>query len=286
MWRSLWRQWAQQTAAEAFREQVTRLAEEAQASQQPSEDGDHSLTAPVDVGVVFALGAEAGGLEDRLQDKVWIQGVAGRICLGRAGGKRFALAVTGPGANSASVGTEALILGHSPRCIVSAGFAGALHERLSRFDLVIPDRLVNTAGRELRLGLQIDPSTLARGWHVGGLLSLPQLVRDRQERLRLAAAHGVLIADLETFAIAELCRRYHVPMWALKVVTDTVDDDLPPEAAYLMQPRKWTEKLGAITGAIWHRPGSVKDMWRLNELALRSADRLAESLLLLLQSFT
>jgi adenosylhomocysteine nucleosidase len=39
-----------------------------------------------------------------------------------------------------------------------------------------------------------------------------------------------------------------------------------------------TAKLGAVVGAAWRRPSSVKDMWKLKEDALLASDRLAKFL--------
>lgn len=278
MWRTIFRQWAQQTAAETFQSRVQELAEQAQ--QQES-----APPRSVDVGIVFALASESGGLEDRLEDKVWIRGEAGQVVIGNAGGKTVALITTGPGAKSAYVGTEALILGHRPRWIVAAGFAGALVETIQRLDFILPDRILDTTGRSLQVGLKLEPGTAETNrLHVGPLLSLPELVRSSQKRRELASQHGALAADLESFSVAEVCRQHQVPMWVVKIVTDGVDDQLPPEVAYLMKPRKWTEKLGAVAGAIWNRPSSVKDMWRLNELSLRASDRLAVFLISMIRS--
>lgn len=269
----MFRQWAQQTAAEAFQSRIQELAEHA-------EEHTPELSRPIDLGVVFALTSESGGLEDRLTDKVWINGEAGRVCIGRAGGRTLALITTGPGEKSARVGTEALILGHRPRWIVSAGFAGALSDSVRPFDLVIPDRLLNVAGRCLQVGLTLEaPTSDNSGLHVGPLLSVSELVRNQQQRRELASQHQALAVDLESFAVAEVCQEYKVPMWVVKIITDGIAEPLPREIAYLMKPRKWTEKLGAVTAAIWNRPGSIKDMWRLNELALRASDRLATFLL-------
>jgi len=278
MWRSIFRQWAQQTAAEAFRSRVQEMA-------QNVEEQPPAPPRPIDLGVVFALASEGGGLEDRLSDKVWIKGEAGQVCIGSAGERTLALIVTGPGEKSARVGTEALILGHRPRWIIAAGFAGALSDHVQPFDIVIPDRLLNTAGRSLQVGLTLDAATPnAAGLHVGPLVSVSELARSPQQRRELAHTYQALAVDLESFGVADVCREYQVPMWVVKIITDGVDQQLPFEIAYLMKPRKWTEKLGAVTAAIWNRPGSIKDMWRLNELALRASDRLAAFLLSMVRS--
>jgi len=39
-----------------------------------------------------------------------------------------------------------------------------------------------------------------------------------------------------------------------------------------------TMRFGAAIGAAWKRPGSIKEMWRLREMARQAAGRLADFL--------
>lgn len=273
MWRTIFRQWAQNMAAEAVENQ---LAQAKETTVEPTE-------ARADVAVMCALAMESGGLEDRLENKVWLKTAIGKVCLGEAGSVRVALATSGPGGVRAAQATEAVVLGHRPRLVVAAGFAGGLVEELRRFHVFFPNEVVDTTGRAMGLPPAVAEPEVSAGIHVGRLLSVAEPVRTPEKKRELAARCGALAVDLETFSVAEVCRRQGVPMAAIRVITDTVDEVLPPEVAYLMQPRKWTEKMGAVVGAIWHRPGSLKDMWRLQEVALRAGDILAQQVLGLLR---
>lgn len=239
--------------------------------------------ARVDAAVMCALAMESGGLEDRLENKVWLKTAIGKVCLGETGSVRVALATSGPGGVRASQAAEAIVLAHRPRLVVAAGFAGGLVERLRRFHVLFPDEVVDTTGRAMGLPPVIAGPESPPGIHVGRLVSVAELVRLPEKKRELATRFAALAVDLETFSVAEVCRRHGIPMAAVRVITDTVDEVLPPEVAYLMRPRKWSEKMGAVVGAIWHRPGSLKDLWRLQEVALRAGDILAQQVLGLLQ---
>src|SRR2546423_12744693 len=81
---------------------------------------------PADVGVVAALPVEVGFLIDRLSKVRKYSGPDFSVIEGECAGKVVAVVVAGLGRDSARRGTEFLLLGHRPRWVVSAGFAGAL----------------------------------------------------------------------------------------------------------------------------------------------------------------
>jgi adenosylhomocysteine nucleosidase len=276
MWRTVFRQWVQETTAEAVQEQL------AQSQESPQEHPDVQVAAAI----ICALAMESGGVEDRLDDKIWVRAAVGKVVLGRAGQVPVALVTAGPGAGSAAAATEAVIAAHRPRLVVAAGFAGALRDDLRRYHILLPNEVMDLTGRSLKLPNLVQGDQLPDGVHIGKLISVHELVRDPQAKRELGERFGALAVNLETFAVAETCRRLAIPMAAVKVITDTPDEILPPEVAYLMRARKWTEKMGAVAGAVWHRPGSLKDLWRLQEVALRAGDVLAEHVLALVQSLT
>ena len=79
-------------------------------------------------------------------------------------------------------------------------------------------------------------------------------------------------------AVAEVCRRHRTRFLSVRVISDALDDQLPPELERLVNHSSIAGKLGAATRAIWQRPSIVKDMWRLRETAQRASDRLARFL--------
>jgi hypothetical protein len=64
----------------------------------------------------------------------------------------------------------------------------------------------------------------------------------------------------------------------VRIISDAVDDELPPEIERLVQSKTLARQLGAATGAIFKRPSAVKDLWQLREDAIRLSDRLARFL--------
>jgi adenosylhomocysteine nucleosidase len=114
--------------------------------------------------------------------------------------------------------------------------------------------------------------------HVGRLLTVDRLIDDPADKRRLAQATGAIALDMETFAVASVCRRAATPFIAIRVVSDAVDDRLPREVGRLLRQKTLAGKLGALAGAVLARPSSVKDLYQLKEDALVASDRLADIL--------
>lgn len=281
------RNWMRQRAGQAVRERVTdTLRDELgkttdQAAGEAAGCGpEGGEPAPCQVGVVFALGIESGGLEDLLGDAVSVRGHGFVASRGVLAHRNLVVVRSGSGAEAAAQATEALIQGHHPEWVISAGFAGALVPELARHDLVMADSLTDLAGNRLAIDLKVDPAELARapGVHVGRLLSADHVVRLPSEKRSLGQEHEALAVDMETFAVAEVCRQRQVRFLAVRIITDAVDDELPPDVQTLTKQKTTAARLGAAVGAIWNRPASVKDMYRLRENALVASDRLAKFL--------
>jgi len=151
---------------------------------------------------------------------------------------------------------------------------------LRRGDIGTADEIVSAKGDRLARGLKLDRASLAatKGLHVGRLLTVDSILREPAERRRLADEHGAIAADMESYAVAEACRLSGVPFMAIRIISDAVDDELPPEIEHLLAQKSFAGKLGAATGAIFRRFSAAKDLWKLREDALKASDRLAKFL--------
>ena len=230
------------------------------------------------VGVVFALEIESGGLEDRMTDVVTTRAHGFMVRQGSLRDRDVVLVISGAGRAAAAKATEAMIDAHRPGWVLSAGFAGGLSDTLKRHDILVADRLADTAGEQLSVDLNVDPDALRRrpGVHVGRLLTADRVIRHPDEKRSLGRQHEAMAVDMETFAVAEVCRRREVPFLAVRVINDTADDELPADVGHLLAQKTLSGRLGAAVGSIWRRPGSFKDMVQLRENALMASERLAK----------
>jgi adenosylhomocysteine nucleosidase len=236
---------------------------------------------PCDVLVVFALGVESCGLADRLEESTTLGGQSFREHAGRLGPQRVVVIEGGVGREAAARATDDAVALHQPAWVVSAGFAAGLRPELRRGHIVMADSLLDEQGGEWAVGFKIDPEVAAStaGLHVGRLLTVDRLVRTSEEKRRLGEQFDAVALDMETTAVAEVCRRHHLRMLSVRVISDAVDDQLPREIERLVRQKSLAGQLGAAAGAIIGRPSSVKDMWKLRDDAFQASERLANFLL-------
>ena len=142
------------------------------------------------------------------------------------------------------------------------------------------DRIADPAGHELEVDFHIDPAVLADNprLHVGRLLTVDHVIGDPAEKRSLGEAHQALAVDMESLAVAEVCRREKVRFLSVRVISDSLDRELPPEVDNLVRQRSRAGRIGAVGAAIFRRPSSIKDMWQLKEDALVASERLGRFL--------
>ena len=236
--------------------------------------------APPQVVLLFAMGLESGGLVDRMTDVVSTECAAFVEHLGLLDGRPVLIAESGVGRAAAAQATEDIIKIHHPQWIVSTGFAGALVPELQCGHVLMADSLVDSHHQPLEVGFRMAPESIEAmpSLHVGRLLTVDELVRRRDEKGSLAAEFAAVACDMETIAVAQVCCRRQMRFLSVRIISDGLDDQLPPEVEHMLDQRSLAGKLGAATRAVFSRPGSVKDMWKLREIAHRASDRLAKFL--------
>lgn len=259
---------AQRRAQEAVSEAVMGRATAPDEADAVDDDPD----VPCDVGVIFALGIESGGLVELLEKRVDTRGAGFRAHTGWLEGRRLVVMESGAGPQPAAKATSAMIAGHQPRWIISAGLAGGLVPQLAKNDLVVANSVANPTGERLVIDLKLQPEAHL---HVGRLLTVDHIVRTPTERHALHAAHDALAVDMESFAVADVCRREKTRFLAIRAVSDTADQELPADIERLLKQTTLSGQAGAVVGSIFRRPSSIKDMWKLHEDALLASHRLA-----------
>lgn len=237
---------------------------------------DHADTMHADVGIVYATPMEINSFLGRCDRIRKYTGGQFTFRGARLGEIRVALVQCGIGPAAARRATQALLDGHTPGWIVSAGFSGALVPDLAVGDIVVGDSLVDESGHELKIDVAM-PADPAAGLQVGRLLMTEHIVRTVAEKQALAAKHQALAVDMESAAVAQACREAHTLCMAVRAISDDLSADLPAEVLTMLGDTG-TVRFGAAVGALWKRPGSIKDMWRLRELGMIAAERLAKFL--------
>ena len=233
---------------------------------------------PTDVALVFALGIEAGGLVDLVKGVSTAKQPHGVEHAGKIAGREAVIVESGVGGKAAARATAEAIKFYQPRWVISAGFAGALDEQLHRGHILMADEVTNPSGERLVVGTKLNAQSTGKGLHTGRLLTVDHLITRTAERRQLAAEHSAVACDMETFAVAQACAAAGVRLLSVRIISDAVEDELPPEIERLLNQKTLAGKLGAAAGAVLNRFSAAKDLWQFREDALKASDRLAKFL--------
>jgi adenosylhomocysteine nucleosidase len=226
---------------------------------------------PCTAGVVFAMPIEADAFERLATDVVVTE--AGGIEFHEAtiGSARVAWCVAGVGRERAGRAARLLVAGHRPRAVVAAGFSGGLAAPVPRGSIVRPAAVC-------RLD-EAAPLALAGG-EAGGplLLTVDRILRTTAEKVAAARISGATLVDMETHAVAAAAREAGLPCHALRVISDALDDELPPDLGRLLEPQSAMRRAGTVLGMLGRRPRAAADLWRLWERAVGDGRTLARAL--------
>lgn len=229
---------------------------------------------PSAAGIVFALPVEADAFAARARDAIQMQAAGLDFHEGMIAGQRIAWVVAGAGLERAERACRLLIDGHRPGLIVSAGFAGGLAARIERGRVVSPVRAIRGEQDSIQL-MHIGVSGIAS---TEAIVTIDHVACTVHEKQSLAATTGAELVDMETWGVARAAREAGLECVGLRVVSDTVSDELPREMATLVKPQSSLRLLGSALRAVGRRPSAAVDMWRLWENAVVDARTLADAI--------
>lgn len=154
----------------------------------------------------------------------------------------------------------------APDVVVSAGACGALAPGLAAGALVVPAAVVDPAGARL------ETAELPGLPREGTLLTVREVVATAAAKARLWMETGALAVDMESAVIAEWARRRGVPVAAVRGVSDTAAEAVPPDLAAVVEPGGRVATARALR-AVLARPRAIADAMTLRrgtERALRA----------------
>jgi len=232
---------------------------------------------PIDTGFIFALRQEAVGILDRLKRAKTTHGDGCTFTTGTIGDLSIAVVLSGVGQSNAEEAAKKLIDVFEPKSICSAGYAGGLSARLKQLTLCVPEQVIRESdGEALDLSEAIPRRTLPMSDKFT-LITVNDVVETPEQKRALHERTGAEIVDMETFAIADVCRERNVPFFAFRVVLDAADDRIPKDIAKILGnlDKGFSRLSGTILGNIFSRPSVVLDLVSLKKRAFTAAERLA-----------
>ena len=175
----------------------------------------------------------------------------------------------GVGWNSATQAVQALIASpNPPRWICSTGFCGGLADNMAVGDVLLPNALLGPSPGEAmdllppNMGAMHD--ALIGGdlrYQIGALVTSREAVISTVEKRRLGQTRDALGVDMESFAVARAINA-QIKFFALRVVSDAVQDELPPEIGGFLN-EDGGVRAGAVLKFAMQRPRNIKTLWEL-----------------------
>ena len=231
----------------------------------------------VDTGFIFALRQEAVGILDRLKRARTTRGNGWTFYTGNIDDMSVAVVVSGVGQKNAERSTNILLDVFAPKLICSAGYAGGLSSRLKQSNICVPEQILRGSDMQALDLSQPIPQNTSPLSNKLTLLTVNDVVELPEQKRTLHEQTGAEIVDMETFAVADVCRVREVPFLSVRVILDTVDDRIPKDIARILERLgKGTSRLsGTILGSLWSRPSVVLDLVSLKRRAFMATERLA-----------
>ncbi|MDR1268441.1 MAG: hypothetical protein LBK82_02845 [Planctomycetaceae bacterium] len=250
---------------------------------------NNSDVTAVDLGFVFAMPMEASGVADDLKQHQTTRGNGRTFHTGIFHGYRTAIVESGVGQENAGRAAEVLLDVFQPKRIFSAGYAGGLSKRLKQFNVCFPEILVRESdGKTFYVSNSVpemieESSDLGKREKQNGkliLLTTDFVVGSPKRKSLLYHQTGAELVDMETFAVAEVCRQHQIPMLAVRIILDTVEEQIPKDVQRILKnvEKGGARLAGSVLGSIFSRPSSMLDLLSLKQRALRAADQLAKQI--------
>jgi adenosylhomocysteine nucleosidase len=203
-----------------------------------------------------ALKEEVSDLRRQMILEEVLAGPAWHLHSGEYRGREVLLAQTGFGRERAEAATRFILERYPITGLVSLGFAGALAGELEVGDVVICSTLHCAMGRIeeaakprsycaddglLCLATQALEGTAVR-FCIGSGVTVPQLICSPEQKQELGKAFHAHIVDMESYWIARIASDQQIPFVAVRAVSDTRRDNLPPFDQMLTENGRWQWK--------------------------------------------
>ena len=187
---------------------------------------------------------------------------------GRLNGRPVILVANGPGPKLAGDAVDAVDGDEDVDALVSIGFCGGLQPSLRACDIFVATEVVG-------VGPLLAPSS-SQPFKTGKLLSMDRVVSTAAEKAALARNADAV--DMEAAAVADRAKRYQVPFYAIRVVTDTFEESFPLDFNTLRSSDGRFSRAN-ILAAAFRKPGTVfPELIKLNKRTKRASQALGDFL--------
>jgi adenosylhomocysteine nucleosidase len=243
------------------------------------------------VAILGALSRELGHIHSHLRLTRKISNGPSSLWLGSHGSQKVILIQTGVGPERAYEAAHSAISSFPIKILISAGFAGALHEEMKIGDLVVgesayfADRALSVEGTEpyradphllflaeqaskdsFRANTQDDLSDSRLVLFKGPILTVRQIIDKAVEKRALGLSTRAIAVDMESAAVASAAEDAKIAYLSIRAISDLMDEDLESAACFIS-----TDGSVRTYKGILHLISHPSAIVRLNRLRVQTA---------------
>ena len=187
--------------------------------------------------------------------------------------RAVALVANGPGAKLAGRAADVVReYGKELEGLVSVGFCGALSPALEPCDIFV--------ATEIHFVAHAPSVPRSHSWErtkLGKLLSMDRVASTADEKAALYRQTGAEAIEMEAAALATRAKKWNIPFYAIRVVTDTATESFPLDFNRLRD-RAGRFSRTRILAAALRRPAVVPALLHLNQRCKTAANVLGDFL--------
>ncbi len=171
--------------------------------------------------------------------------------------------ITNIGRTAAERAMEKYLQSKRPSLLLTCGFCGGLDPDLASGDV-----------RYDTLDLDLDQRLAEAGLRRARFYTSDRIIISAGEKRQLRDTSGCDAVEMESGAIATICRRANIPVATIRVVSDTADEDLPLDFNRVTNPDGKLQ-FGKLAMMIAASPWKIPALIRLGGNSKNAANRLA-----------
>jgi len=164
-----------------------------------------------------------------------------------------------------------------PHLIVSAGFGGGLQPGLDVGALVLGENLSDSHLLRIAAGVP--------GFKAGRLHTSNDVIEKSSDKYALGRTTGALSVDCESEWIRDLCDRQGIRFFAIRCISDSVDDDFPMPSSILIDEKSGRPAPSSVFRYLFSHPAAIPGFKNLIQNARKAQRSLARGLNLLMPIF-
>jgi nucleoside phosphorylase len=230
------------------------------------------------IAVTFALPAESSEFLRRLGNKSRKDREGIRTIRGKIEDRTIEVLHTGVGEKTCRQRMASFLQDRQFDCLISAGFAGALNDKLRAGDLLFAENFSTVQLNEMRSGLGSSPI------HRANLLTVPSIIDSIEERQKIAQTTGAAAVDMETEFIARACAEHGVSLLSLRVISDTPSEPFPSPSKILFDIERQRTDAMKLSLHLLRHPTALPRLILFARRIARARETLANAIVSTLQS--